>query len=322
MYICRFCKEEYEDFEGVDTLENGYFCESCDSFNLYDEENRSGFTLLLEDKEKEEEKSSLRKNIKLNKRISPLRYPGGKSKMIDYLYSKLNKDKLEKLYSPFTGGASFELALLDAKVVKKLILNDKDFGVYSLYYSIINDKEKLIKKITETTYSSELYFENREIISNGFKDCSTLDAAFYTLCNNRMAYSGILKANPLGGRNGSKESLMSRFNMKDIVSRINKIHQMRDSIEIYNKDALDIIEEGYWYEDSTIFIDPPYYKKGKDLYFEFYKEEDHINLSVLLESLFTGSPCADVLITYDNHEEIRNIYPNADQINVKRYYSA
>lgn len=52
------------------------------------------------------------------------------------MYSHLHKEKTIKLVSPFTGGGSFELAMLQAGVIKKLHLNDKDFGVYSLWWAI------------------------------------------------------------------------------------------------------------------------------------------------------------------------------------------
>lgn len=60
-------------------------------------------------------------------------------------------------------------------------------------------------------------------------------------------------------------------------------------------------------------IDPPYFQKGKLLYNHFFKEEDHINLALLLRSLHHGFPNADIIVTYDYDTLIDNIYYAADK---------
>ena len=65
---------------------------------------------------------------------SPLRYPGGKSKLY-YLVSEIIKKNFTKgsctYIEPFAGGAGLALKLLYNGDVKRIILNDFDPAIYS-----------------------------------------------------------------------------------------------------------------------------------------------------------------------------------------------
>lgn len=106
-----------------------------------------------------------------------------------------------------------------------------------------------------------------------------IDAAWCSLVVNRLAYSGISKATLLGGKKGDESKLLSRWRPYEFVKRIEAIHQISDKIEISNLDGISIIEEMYWDESSTIFIDPPYVNKGKALYDCYYTENEHRQLT-------------------------------------------
>ncbi|WP_412679674.1 DNA adenine methylase [Brevibacillus choshinensis] len=259
---------------------------------------------------------------KLNKQLSPLRYPGGKSKIASYLCQKLHTGNTKNLVSPYAGGASVELALLHADLIQHLVINDYDFGVYALFDTIKRNPEYLLRKIADHIPTHEDYFRAREKVVSGYKDCDILDAAWSMLVNNRLAYSGIYRANPLGGRNGAKDQLLSRWKPAALMNRITTIHTMRDRFEVLNIDACELIEEAYWKPHTTLLIGPPYYKQGKVLYRCFYEEREHINLNTLLESLYSGFPGADILLCYDDEQFIENLYwfPQVEKIN--RAFSA
>lgn len=124
---------------------------------------------------------------------------------------------------------------------------------------------------------------------------------------NRLVYSGIYKANPLGGKEGSLQQLTSRWNPDGLCKRIVQIHSLSDHYEISNIDALEMIEEFYW-SNLTLLIDPPYVAKGKDLYRHYYTKEDHYDLQMLLDSLHQGMPGSDIIVTYDCDPLIEDIY--------------
>jgi DNA adenine methylase len=136
-----------------------------------------------------------------------------------------------------------------------------------------------------------------------------------------LAYSGIYKANPLGGKNGSNASLLQRWNPEDLCSRIVKIHAVSKWITISNIDACELIEELYWMPATTILVDPPYYKQGKNLYKCYYDENDHSRLNMLLENLYHGCPGADIILTYDNVPFIADLYVYPDTEVIGRVYT-
>ena len=53
-----------------------------------------------------------------------------------------------------------------------------------------------------------------------------------------------------------------------------------------------------------IYFDPPYFKKGKQLYMNFFEFEDHKRI----ERVIRNSVECDWIVTYDDAPEIREIY--------------
>lgn len=90
---------------------------------------------------------------------------------------------------------------------------------------------------------------------------------------------------------------------------------------MFNLEANDFIEKILLKTDKErlfVFLDPPYYKQGKNLYTNFFQYKDHENLSVTIKKMDDYF----WIMTYDNEPEILEIYKN---YNAKLYeinYSA
>ncbi|MGG3471616.1 DNA adenine methylase [Neobacillus pocheonensis] len=309
LYICRFCGNDEDSEEAeYDPINNGFWCSCCDGYTYLDPDaaNEHRFTLILEDDQGE---NSLipKVNVSMNKRASPLRYPGGKSKIIPYIYSLMQSGSTRTLVGAYAGGASVELALLMAGIVDELVLNDLDFGIYALYWTIKHAPYELIHRIRSKAPSHDDFFACQAVLKSDYSSCTIFEAAWAQLLVNRLAYSGIYKANPLGGRAGSKHDLLSRWNPDDLCKRIQRIHNVSERITLFNIDACQLIEEYYWRSQTTIFLDPPY-TIGKQLYRCYYNRDEHIKLNVLLESLYQGMPGADIILCYDKHPLIEEMY--------------
>jgi DNA adenine methylase len=315
---CQYCGESFD--ESNDLSEEGIWCNDCDGFTPFDIDAHNKFALFLEDAQIKEEKQEKQK-ISFNQRLSPLRYPGGKSRLIGLVYQSLTQNHRSTFVEPYAGGGSVGLSLLDAGVIQHLVLNDIDFGIYSLFKSIMDDHDWLIEQIESLRLSHEDFFHYRSVVSSGYQGCDTRSAAIALLVTNRLAYSGICKANALGGRNGTTKELLSRWNPSQLIKRIQKINAMKDKITLRNEDALQIIEEFYWVNETTLFVDPPYFEKGKQLYTHFYGEGDHRELSSLMDSLYQGMPGADMIVTYDEHDYIRKLYDHPTVKVIGRKYS-
>ena len=66
------------------------------------------------------------------------------------------------------------------------------------------------------------------------------------------------------------------------------------------------------------FFDPPYYEQGKNLYTNFFKHEDHLNLQGKINNLTEYY----WILTYDNKEEILSIYEDYSKYLYSINYSA
>jgi DNA adenine methylase len=58
-------------------------------------------------------------------------------------------------------------------------------------------------------------------------------------------------------------------------------------------------------DQSLIYLDPPYYVKGRGLYRNYYQHEDHQAIAKTLQSLYFARSW---VVSYDNAAEIREMY--------------
>lgn len=244
---------------------------------------------------------------------SPLRYPGGKGKLSNYIKLILEKNLLldGQYVEPYAGGASIALDLLINEYVSDIHINDIDFNIYSFWYSVLNYTDRLCRKIYDTEVSVDEWHKQKEINLNNDK-YSIFDVGFSTFFLNRTNRSGILNAGIIGGlKQTGKWKLDARYNKKELIARIELISKYKNRIKLYNEDALLLIKRvSKILPPKTFFyLDPPYYNKGKDLYINFYQYEDHKKISLLLKSLKKQY----WILSYDNAVPIKKLYKNYRQ---------
>lgn len=307
---CRWCGSEACD--GVAKDGSGFWCADCDGFTYFCEEMNEKHRMLLILETGTGESTHLRKLPGLRKRISPLRYPGGKSKLAEYLIINSQPWQMSTFIEVFAGGASVGLGLLNGGRIKQLILNDADPDVYAFWKAVLGDPSYLIEKTMSTIPTRERFFEAKEKLKENITD---RERAWYFFLINRTAFSGIQMANPMG-------DITSRWNPEGLSERIRRVSSMRERITLYNMDACAFMEQyAYWSEATTLFIDPPYYGKGKLLYPKAFTEVDHVRLADMINSLYTGFGGPDIIITYDQCPEVEDLYPWAELQRVSRTYS-
>lgn len=252
--------------------------------------------------------------------FSPLRYPGGKNKTYKYVKYLVNENNVKTYIEPYCGGAAVALNLLINGDVEQIILNDYDRAIYSLWYVILNDTDKLISKINDTKFSMEEW-EKQKAIQKNKNNEKIFELGFSTLYLNRTNRSGILTAGPIGGKEQTGNYKMDcRFNKKAIIEKVLLIASKKNKITLYNQDAVvlikNVIKE---MDDSLTFFDPPYYVKGKELYSNFYQKTDHIKLSDTIKKYMKDKKW---ILTYDIHDEIEELYSNFEHVTYQLSYSA
>ncbi|WP_413497779.1 DNA adenine methylase [Buttiauxella gaviniae] len=253
---------------------------------------------------------------------TPLRYPGGKGKLTGYLKKTLEINELHGCHyvEPYAGGAGVAINLLMSGHAGHIHLNDLNGCVFAFWKSVIDHTEDLCRLINDTTVCMEEWNKNKKIISTPEKH-NNLDLGFATFFLNRTNRSGILLGGVIGGKHQSGNwKIDARFNKIDLISRIERIADRKSNISLYNLDAkYFLVQAKNDLPDSTfLYLDPPYYVKGKGLYQNHYSHNDHLDIAHLIKK----NDKHLWMVSYDNTPEINEMYQGLRKIEYGINYSA
>ncbi len=239
---------------------------------------------------------------------SPLRYPGGKNKLSEFVAKICEKNNINGHYvEPYAGGASVALYLLLEGKVAEITINDFDRSIYAFWWAVLNETSKLCKLIEKTEVDISEWHKQKEIHKNK-KTSNLLELGFSTFFLNRTNISGIIDGGVIGGLDQTgKYKIDCRFNKAALIDRIENIAKFEKQIHLTNLDALDLIDEisNKAEKNNTIFyFDPPYYLKGPSLYYSHYKSDDHKNVSEKIKDI------KDIhwIVSYDDVSQINKFY--------------
>jgi DNA adenine methylase len=238
---------------------------------------------------------------------TPLRYPGGKGKLANYVKSLMELNGLAggDYVEPYAGGAGVAFELLMLGHASRIHINDVDPAVHSFWHSVVFHPDELSRKINDSPVNIEQWNFCKNIYSNP-SDHSVLDRGFATFFLNRTNRSGILQAGVIGGKAQEGEwQLDARFPKSELIRRICAIGDRASDISLYNQDASLLVKElgTSLAANSLMYLDPPYYVKGKGLYRNFYKHEDHVEIEFALREV-----TIPWIVSYDNVPQIHAIY--------------
>ena len=251
---------------------------------------------------------------------SPLRYPGGKTCLLQLVSTILKANLLErKNYAePYAGGCGLALALLYEGYVSDIHINDIDPSIWAFWHSVLHQTDELAYMIAQTPITIDEWQRQREIHLSQNAD-ATLALGFSTFFLNRTNRSGIIKnAGVIGGlKQTGPYKIDCRFNRDDLIRRVRRVAKYRSRIHLYHRDALAFIEDLSKVLPTTFFcVDPPYFNKGSSLYTNFYDPSDHAILASYLLSI--KNPW---IVTYDKNPAITMIYRDRRQFEFDLNYS-
>jgi DNA adenine methylase len=253
---------------------------------------------------------------------SPLRYPGGKAKLAPFFKSLLRQNRLlDCTYvEPFAGGGGVALSLLLHGYVNDIVLNDLSAPIYSFWVAMLKDPQRFEREILEVPLTVTEWENQRAIFRSG--DAGSFELGFSAFYLNRTNHSGVLNGGMIGGYSQkSKYGLDARFNRQELAARVQRIAKLRDKILVTNLDAIQLLGSlASWCEPalSLLYIDPPYFTKGRDLYYDYYTAEDHTRLS---ECIFDLGSTTHWIVSYDNVPAIRSLYERAASLTYTLSYS-
>lgn len=251
---------------------------------------------------------------------SPLRYPGGKGRLGPWLGTVIDANRLSGGWyvEPYAGGAGAALYLLRKNYVAHIVINDADPLVHAFWQSVVHDSpsfEVLVRSTPVTMDSRERF---REMVAEP-THYSTLELGFAAFFLNRTSRSGILAGGAIGGKaQKGNYKLDARYSCEDLISRVRAIGSLKDRITVLGMDALDLLRDcspGFP-RKSIVYLDPPYYVKGSQLYRNYYEHADHEAIARCVRN--ANYP---LVITYDDCPVIRSLYQGMKSTKFSLRYS-
>jgi DNA adenine methylase len=230
--------------------------------------------------------------------FSPLRYPGGKSRVAKQLVDLF--PSFTEYREPFVGGGSVFFQTKTFANPDKCWINDLNNDLYLFWVSVKNSVNELVNEVTflkATHYGrgKELYY----YLKPQSVTLSSIQTAVRFFILNRITYSGLTDS---GGF--SNESFEKRFTMSSI-NKLIEISHLLQGVEITNYDYSELLTmQG---NDVFLFLDPPYYSpRNSKLYGvngSLHTEFDHYRFVEAVHN------CKHRwLITYDDDPLIRDLF--------------
>jgi DNA adenine methylase len=239
---------------------------------------------------------------------TPLRYPGGKGKLVPYIKRIFDEnDLVDGVYvEPYAGGAAVAMELLLHEYVRKVYINDISAGVAAFWRSVLDNTDALCAAITRAKLTMREWEKQREVQRRP-DEHDDLALGYSTFFLNRTNRSGILNAGVIGGKAQTGEWKMdARFNARDLIQRIHTIARVRNRIEFHQLDALSFLDSvaPLLPAKSLLYLDPPYYVKGSDLYLHHYEHDDHVKIAKRVARLRSKH----WIVSYDNAPQVLPMY--------------
>lgn len=229
---------------------------------------------------------------------TPLRYPGGKSKVVQKEIAPQFPD-FEEFREAFLGGGSVFLHTRQLFPDKQYWINDLYPELYLLWLHAQKDIPGLLNQVRSWRRA---YLDGKKLFRflidemTGFSDLEKA-AAFFIL--NRITFSGTTAS---GGY--SEQAFQKRFT-ESSIDRLSKIPPLLEGVRITNFDYQKIVEAPG--EDVFIFLDPPYFSATKSALYgksgNLHKSFDHERFAKVMKN------CQHQwLITYDDSPIIRGLF--------------
>jgi DNA adenine methylase len=239
--------------------------------------------------------------------VSPLRYPGGKGRLGPWLAHVIEKNGLKGGWyvEPYAGGAGAALYLLLQNHVERIVINDADPLISAFWRSVVYHSNEFVNMIRKMPVTLESRARCQAVVASPAKH-SELELGFAAFFLNRTSRSGILAGGVIGGlRQAGAYKFDARYQREDLIARVCAIGALRERITVVGMDALDMLIDSSpgFPEKTLIYMDPPYYLKGSQLYLHHYQQGDHEAIAH-----YATSVDRPLLITYDNCPEVRELY--------------
>ena len=250
---------------------------------------------------------------------SPLRYPGGKGKIANFLKLLIIENNLSGIeyVEPYAGGGTVALSLLYEDYVSSVHINDLNRGVFSFWQLVTRNPDTLCAKIRGAVLTVNEWHRQRAVYTDA--SAAPDELGFATFYLNRTNRSGIIaRGGVIGGLAQTGTWKMdARFDRERLIARVEKVGRFANRIETSMLDAEKLLTKYQGNRAALLYLDPPYYLKGSQLYDNHYKHADHVKVHSRVKCL-----AGHWVVSYDAAAEIIDLYGGHSAITYMLGYSA
>jgi DNA adenine methylase len=247
-------------------------------------------------------------------KISPLRYPGGKTKAIGLITQYLPDTMPKKILSPFMGGASLEIAWANNfDEIEEVIACD------IFHPLILNCPDKLADELEKFELGDANYRAYKQILKDWYEDpaknkLTDLEAAAHFYYNMQLSYGPMF----LGWTSPGKPTLQSDYD--NILKRVREFKCPKLRVE-----NIPFKESLAKYPEHFVYADPPYLLGYDSTVFKaIYPNQGGEHHKGFEHELFRDmmlSRNSEWIISYNDCGTIRDWFKDHEQLYPKWQYS-
>lgn len=228
---------------------------------------------------------------------SPLRYPGGKSRVADIIIKQL--PSFDEYREPFLGGGSVFIRQKQLFPMRKFWINDAYYDLFNFWKISQTQVQDLIEKVCELKQKHENGKELYYFLKPNHNIFNSLELASAFFIFNRITFSGTTLS---GGF--SESAFCGRFTASSI-ERLKPLQNLLENVEITNLDYEKLVAKSG--KNVFIYLDPPYFSAQKSLLYgkkgNLHKNFDYEHFSDVMKR------CKHKwLITLDDCKYIRELF--------------
>lgn len=246
---------------------------------------------------------------------SPIRYAGGKTWAVGFVIEHLPKN-IDRLFSPFFGGGSIEIAV--AKELGIPVLGFDIFDILVNYWQIqISQPVELYNRLSQLKPTKETYNHIKGELKKHWKGeikLPPLDLAVYYYFNHNLSYGpGFLGwMSSLYANQKTYNRLIDRVKNFDVRNMTVECASFEDVLPRFREDFLYCDPPYYLGKDSTLFMGI-YPQRNFPLHHDNF---DHGLLRDLLKKHMGG-----FILSYNDSPTIRKWYEDCDIVELPIHYT-
>jgi DNA adenine methylase len=248
-----------------------------------------------------------------------IRYPGSKAKLVQDIREGMPYWIVGEAFpqpegatyvEPFFGSGAVGITLLgQVHRSASVWINDIDYGMFALWHSVVHETQGLVQYVRDFHPTTDAFYELKR--KDGERSGCIARDGFNKIALHRMSVSGFgrMAGGPIGGKSQcGNYTVGCRWNPAAIEEAIyfaKRRLKRFASVQITNLHFRDVIAGAG--VGALIYLDPPYYVKGGQLYAHNMSHEEHVEMATLLRATR-----ADWRLSYDDCPEVRDLYSWAE----------